>query len=162
MSTITLTVTQPPFQLISSNASLSSSQSLPPHLNRIYKQASHLFLTRQTQAALETLLPLVTPSNPSKEDPTQSSSAPIASATRGTRIKVWNLYISIINEIVEIGAEAGKKQFGSVRWKELVAKARDGSIWDEVVNQGYTGIESAVDADVVANLLVLKVKLPPF
>jgi len=115
-----------------------------------------LFLTRQTQAALETLLPLITPALLPSDDPTQQPSPPIASASRATRIKVWNLYISVVNEIVELGAEAGKKEFGSARWKELVVKAREGSIWDDVVNQGYNGIEGAVDADVVANLSVPK------
>lgn len=57
-----------------------------------------------------------------------------------------------------MGPEEGKRVFGLARWKKLVAKAREGSIWTEVVREGYAGMEGDVDADVVANLSVLTTK----
>jgi len=37
----------------------------------------------------------------------------------------------------------------------LVSKCRDGSVWDEVVRDGYAGVEGDVDPDVVVNLATL-------
>jgi hypothetical protein len=54
--------------------------------------------------------------------------------------------------VIDLGAEEGKHAFGSTRWKALVAKCRDGSVWEDVVRDGYGGIEGNVDADVVINL----------
>lgn len=81
--------------------------------------------------------------------------APIASASRTTRIKVWSLYLTILNAIVELGAEDGKAAFGTQEWRSLVSKVRDGGVWEEVVKNGYRGVEGDVDADVVINLATL-------
>jgi len=51
-----------------------------------------------------------------------------------------------------MSSEQGKRTFGSARWKELVAKARNGTIWEDVIQDGYAGVEGDVDADVVVNL----------
>jgi hypothetical protein len=71
------------------------------------------------------------------------------------RIKVWNLYITILSAIVELGPEDGKIQFGQKEWKAIASKVRDGGIWETVVQAGYGGREGAVDADVVYNLFVI-------
>lgn len=60
--------------------------------------------------------------------------------------------MSLLNSIAEMGYEEGKGMFGAARWKELTSKARDGSIWADVVDEGYNGAEGEVDAEVVANL----------
>lgn len=78
--------------------------------------------------------------------------APVAHASRGTRVKVWSFYLTFLNAVVELGPEEGKLAFGSARWKELVSKARDGSIWEDIVRDGYWGDEGAVDGEVVVNL----------
>jgi hypothetical protein len=80
--------------------------------------------------------------------------APVATASRGTRIKVWSFYLTFLNSVCELGPEEGKHAFGSVRWKQLVNKARDGTVWEDIVRDGYGGNEGAVDADVVINLYV--------
>jgi hypothetical protein len=54
--------------------------------------------------------------------------------------------------VVELGAEEGKHAFGSSSWKALVSKCRDGSVWEDVVRDGYAGVEGDVDAEVVVNL----------
>ncbi|KAB8349703.1 hypothetical protein FH972_023718 [Carpinus fangiana] len=134
-------------RLTSSVSSLSSSQS-SLSITQIYKHASNLFLTRRIQEALEAIQPLLKPAS-------DDSPAPIAAASRGARIKVWSLYCSMLNEVVEMGPEDGKRSFGAAQWKELAAKARDGTVWDDVVRDGYQGSEGDVDADVVATLATL-------
>ena len=37
-------------------------------------------------------------------------------------------------------------------WFVYLLECRDGSIWDNVVRDGYAGVEGDVDADVVINL----------
>ena len=78
--------------------------------------------------------------------------APVAHASRGTRVKVWSFYLTFLNAVVELGPEEGKLAFGSARWKDLVSKARDGSIWEDIVRDGYSGDEGSVDGEVVVNL----------
>lgn len=62
--------------------------------------------------------------------------------------------MTILNAIVELGPEDGKAAFGTMEWRELVRKVREGGFWEEVVREGYRGVEGNVDADVVINLYV--------
>lgn len=154
MSTTTLTSRDYP-RMYSSLSSLTSTHNQPPSVPRTYKQASQLFLTRRIPEALELLEPIITPSTPSSENDSDAdvpTAAPVASATKNARCKVWGLYVSILNEVVEFGAEDGKKAFGGARWRELAGKTRDGSVWEEVVRNGYAGSEGSVDIEVVALL----------
>lgn len=48
--------------------------------------------------------------------------------------------------------EEGKASFGTKEWRAICSKVRDGEIWEEVVRNGYHGIEGDVDSDVVINL----------
>lgn len=166
-STSTLTESNPTSRQISSVSSLSASQSAQPSsIARIYRQASQLFVTRRIKEALETLEPVIQRSELPRDDLNGESyeqsesriqeqqAALIASASRGARVKIWSLYISIVNEVVEMGPDAGKQTFGASRWKHFVTMARDGSLWTEIVDVGYTGAEGDVDAEVVANLCV--------
>lgn len=135
--------------LSASVSSLSSSSSRhTSHISKTYRQASTLFLTRRLPEALSTLLPLITPPEPlDNGDP-----APVAQASRTTRIKVWSLYLTILNAIVELEPDEGKDAFGQQEWRALCNKVRDGEIWEEVVRNGYHGVEGEVDSDVVINL----------
>jgi hypothetical protein len=139
--------------LSNSVGSLSSSRHQTSQIAKTYRQAAQLFLTRRLPEALSTIEPVITSSS-SEQNGDHPSSAPIASATRGTRIKVWGFYLTFLNAVVELGQEEGKHAFGSTKWKQLVNKARDGTVWEEVVRDGYGGIEGNVDADVVINLFV--------
>ncbi|KAK3045242.1 hypothetical protein LTS18_014249 [Coniosporium uncinatum] len=148
--------------LASSIGSLSSNhpRSQASNIAKSYRQAAQLFLTRRLPEALSTIEPVVTPQSTSSGQVNGDAAeheyvpAPIASASRGTRIKVWSFYLTFLNAVVELGPEEGKHAFGSSKWKALVQKARDGSIWDEVVRDGYHGSDGDVDADVVINLFV--------
>lgn len=68
---------------------------------------------------------------------------------------MWNLYITLLSAIVDLGPEDGKIEFGQKEWKVLASKVREGEVWEMIVRVGYRGMEGSVDADVVYNLLVL-------
>ncbi|KZF21530.1 hypothetical protein L228DRAFT_283682 [Xylona heveae TC161] len=155
---------------LSSSHLLSSSKHGSSSISKAYRQASTLFLTRRLSEALATIEPIV--DRPAVENHTDGSAEnnygnniaelpPIATASRGARVKVWSLYISIVNAIIELGPEDGKAVFGVKEWKTLSGKARDGSIWEEVVTNGYGGREGDVDADVVINLATLLLSHAP-
>lgn len=161
-----------------SRGSLASS-----NISKTYRQASTLFLTRRLPEALTTLLPLITPPHTEDDDSHSTNGgnkmnsvngtngtngtngngtpavvvepAPVASASRATRVKVWSLYLTILNAIVELEADEGKDAFGAQDWRVLCTKVRDGEVWEEVVRNGYHGAEGDVDADVVINLATL-------
>jgi len=143
--------------LSSSISSLSASRHQSSQIAKAYRQAAQLFLTRRLPEALSTIEPIITrapqdDANGKSHDGELVGYAPIATASRGTRVKVWSFYLTFLNAVVELGAEEGKHAFGSTRWKQLVSKCRDGSVWDDVVRDGYAGVEGDVDADVVVNL----------
>ncbi|KIW00647.1 uncharacterized protein PV09_07840 [Verruconis gallopava] len=141
--------------ILSSTGSLQASRHQTSHIAKTYRQAANLYLTRRLPEALSTIEAVITPQHSEHGNGNSHALAPIASASRGTRIKVWSFYLTFLNSVVELGPEEGKHAFGSVRWKQLVNKARDGTVWEDIVRDGYGGNEGAVDADVVINLATL-------
>ncbi|KAK2604270.1 hypothetical protein N8I77_007214 [Diaporthe amygdali] len=144
---------------ISSLGSPAAARHAASYVSKTYRQSSTLFLTRRLPEALSTITPLITITPPS---PTQSATAngttepaPVAKASRNTRIKVWTLYIAILNAIVALDPDEGKEALGTQEWRSLCAKVRDGDVWEEVVQNGYHGVEADVDSDVVINLATL-------
>lgn len=134
------------------------------NISKTYRQASTLFLTRRLPEALTTILPLIAPPGTDGDDSGSDKTvqpavviqpAPVSSASRTTRVKVWSLYLTILNAIVELEADEGKDAFGTQDWRALCTKVRDGEVWEEVVQNGYHGAEGDVDADVVINLATL-------
>ncbi|KAL6705489.1 hypothetical protein ACN47E_006754 [Coniothyrium glycines] len=147
-----------PRYLASSLSSLSASRQQSSQIAKAYRQAAQLFLTRRLPEALSTIEPIITPpalDGAHGHTAQLAGYAPVANASRSTRVKVWSFYLTFLNAVVELGADEGKHAFGSARWKQLVSKCRDGSIWDDVVRDGYAGVEGDVDADVVVNLATL-------
>lgn len=141
--------------LSASISSLSSSVSAARHsssyVSKTYRQASTLFLTRRLPEALSTIQPLITP--PASEDTNGvDEPAPVARASRTTRVKVWSLYLTILNAILELDPAEGKETFGAQEWRSICSRVREGEVWEEVVHNGYHGIEGNVDSDVVINL----------
>ncbi|KAI1384633.1 uncharacterized protein F4822DRAFT_415757 [Hypoxylon trugodes] len=144
--------------LSNSISSLASSTSARPSSNNIskaYRQASQLFLTRRLPEALSTVLPLITPTTETSDVNGLTEPAPVARASKSTRIKVWSLYLTILNAILELDSDEGKDAFGTQEWRTLCKKVRDGDVWEEVVQFGYHGVEGEVDSDVVINLATL-------
>ena len=125
-------------------------------ITRSLKHARDLFLERRLSEAFSTIKPLVTETRseatPEEEQEEANKSAPVASASRSSRVKVWSLYITLLNAVADLGPEEGKDAFGSKEWKSLVAKLKDGTVWEDVVNIGYGGFDGNVDTDVVINL----------
>nr|POE58982.1 hypothetical protein CFP56_24252 [Quercus suber] len=140
--------------LSTSLSNLSRSRSTNTFIVRAYRQATQLYLTRQFKDALDVLETIIVPQSLADAD-TEDDEAPIAQSSKGTRTKVWVFYLSIINAIIELGPEEGRAIFGIVRWRQIASKAREGTVWDEIVQNGYNGIEGDVDADVVVNLSTL-------
>lgn len=144
---------------LTSPSSTSTSISPTKICSKTYKKASQLYLTRRLLESFTTLQPIIT--NPSIQNGNQYTSdehstsvAPIATALGTWRIKVWNLYITLLSAIVDLGAEEGKNQFGQKEWKAIATQVREGAIWETVVQTGYQGREGSVDAEVVYNLSV--------
>lgn len=131
-----------------------SARAQASHIAKSYRQAAQLFLTRRLPEALSTIEPIITSPTPdlNASADTVKVLAPIATASKGTRVKVWSFYLTFLNAVIELGPEEGKHAFGSTRWRGMVNMVRDGSIWEEVVQSGYSGNEGAVDHDVVINL----------
>ncbi|OTA91623.1 hypothetical protein M434DRAFT_397140 [Hypoxylon sp. CO27-5] len=140
---------------ITSLASSTSSRPSSNNISKTYRQASQLFLTRRLPEALSTVLPLITPSAETSDVNGLTEPAPVARASRSTRIKVWSLYLTILNAILELDSDEGKDAFGAQEWRALCKKVRDGDVWEEVVQYGYHGVEGEVDSDVVINLATL-------
>ncbi|KAI9845245.1 MAG: hypothetical protein M1837_005001 [Sclerophora amabilis] len=144
--------------LSSSISSLSTSKSSrggSSEISRTYRQASSLFLTRRIAEALSALEPIIASSTHSPGQETRdgfADVAPIASASKSSRIKVWSLYLTILDAIINLGPEEGRNTFGSKTWRALLSKAQEGKVWEEIVQEGYGGVEGDVDADVVINL----------
>lgn len=140
-------------------SSASSASTSPAKLcSKTYKKASQLYLTRRLPESLASLQPIITVPTPQNEHLTNgdhaAAVAPIATAPSTWRIKVWNLYITLLSGIVDLGAEEGKSQFGQKEWKAIATQVREGGIWETVVQIGYRGREGSVDAEVVYNLSV--------
>ncbi|KAI0881875.1 uncharacterized protein GGS22DRAFT_51677 [Annulohypoxylon maeteangense] len=140
---------------ISSLASTTSSRPSSSNISKTYRQASQLFLTRRLPEALSTVLPLISPSSENADVNGLIEPAPVVRASRSTRIKVWSLYLTILNAILELDPDEGKEAFGTQEWRGLCKKVRDGDVWEEVVQFGYHGVEGEVDSDVVINLATL-------
>ena len=162
VTSVSTTHEDPSQYLATSIGSLSSQRAQSSWLAKTYRQAAQLYLTRRLKEALDAIEPVVLPetffsgnnSAASSDEDASRSIAPIAQSSRGTRVKVWSFYLTLINAIIELGPEEGKLALGSQRHKTLVSRARTGSVWDEVVRHGYGGNEGQVDGEVIANLYV--------
>ena len=126
-------------------------------ISKTFKYARDLFLQRRLSEAFATIEPLVTRTRsevlPDEDDSqAEPTLAPVASASRILRIKIWSLYITLLNAIADLGPEEGKEVFGNKEWKNVLTKVESGTVWEDVVNTGYAGLEGNVDIDVVINL----------
>ena len=147
-----------PRYLSSSHSSLYPHKKASSEFSRTYKHASQLYLTRRLYEAYETLQPVIKPvmesNGHTSEDEDEPISAPIATATTSQRIKLWSLYAALLNAIVDLGAEAGKQEFGQKLYREIVRIVETGDVWEQVVQDGYRGREASLDAEVVYNVYV--------
>lgn len=146
--------------LSSSVSSLHRPKKSTSEISKTYKHASQLYLTRRLAECYEVLQPVLHPvANAEKQNGHVSQSeddstprAPIASGSTSQRIKMWSLYATLLNTIVELGDEEGKRDFGSKLYREIVRNVQSGEVWEQVVRDGYMNREASVDAEVVYNL----------
>lgn len=135
-----------------------STSSLSPSklCSKTYKKASQLFLTRRLQEALVSLEPVITAKNGNDDQDVNGvdSVPPIGTVPATWRIKIWNLYVTLLSAIIDLGPEEGKAMIGQKEWKDISTQVRDGTIWEKVVQIGYQGREGSIDAEVVYNLYV--------
>ncbi|KAI5286457.1 hypothetical protein KEM54_006773 [Ascosphaera aggregata] len=142
-------------------------------MQRIYKEALELFVTRRLPASLEAINALVLP--PSLQPQHQreecmssggihgsgglpANAAAVSAAPANLRVKIWNLYITLLSAIVDLGTEDGSEEFGEDQWRAMASSVRNGRIWEYVVRAGYQGKEGLVDGDIVFNLATLLLK----
>lgn len=152
----TMTESMSSSQYLSSSRNSLTPKKASSEISKTYKHASQLYLTRRLVDAYEVLQPLITPSSKSnghaQSDDETPQQAPIATASTSQRIKIWSLYITLLNAIVDLGLEEGGSDFGPKEYRAIVKNVRDGEIWEQVVRDGYRGREGSVDAEVVYNL----------
>jgi hypothetical protein len=141
--------------LSTSISSLPSSKKASSEISRTYKHASQLYLTRQLAEAYEVLQPVIEPPKTTEDevqnDDEHTRLAPIASAGNSQRIKIWSLYVTLLNAIVDLGSDEGRRDFGK-EYNNILRNVQSGGIWEQVVRNGYQGREGSVDAEVVYNL----------
>lgn len=144
--------------LSSSHSSLNSSKKASSEISKTYKHACELYLTRRLAEAYEALQIVIKPAEQSNgyshstED--NAPTSPIATASTSQRIKVWSLYATLLNAIVDLGNDAGNQEFGQKQYRDIVRLVQSGDVWDQVLKDGYRGREESVDAEVVYNLYV--------
>lgn len=142
--------------LSSSQSSLRESKRASSEISKTYKHASQLYLTRRLAESYEVIQPIIKPPTKSEDDTTDGDepapTAPIALASTSHRIKIWSLYITLLNAMVDLGPEEGRSLFGSKEYGVVVRGVQNGDIWEQVVRDGYQGREGSVDAEVVYNL----------
>ena len=143
--------------LSSSHSSLNGLKKASSELSRTYKHASQFYLTRRLGEAYEVLQNVITPPNEPQNEPQSDEEAsrplaPIAAGTASQRIKIWSLYITLLNAVLELDSDQAKQEFGQKEYKSICGRVRDGKIWEQVVHDGYGGREDSVDAEVVYNL----------
>lgn len=131
-------------------------------ISKTYKHASQLYLTRRLFECYKALQPVIRPTpkadghngHISASDDDSIPSTRIASASTSQRIKIWSLYATLLNAIVDLGDEEGKQDFGNKLYREIVRNVQSGEVWEQIVKDGYMGREASVDAEVVYNLYV--------
>lgn len=146
--------------LSSSVTSLHRSKKSTSEISKTYKHASQLYLTRRLFECYEVIQPVIRPppkdgkgsGNVSQSEDESAPRAPIALASTSQRIKIWSLYATLLNTVIELGDDEGKRDFGNKLYRELVRSVQSGEVWEQIVRDGYMGREANVDAEVVYNL----------
>ncbi|KAL8824171.1 MAG: hypothetical protein Q9191_005243, partial [Dirinaria sp. TL-2023a] len=121
-------------------------------ISKLLTQAKNLYSTKQFVQAYTALQRLITrPHDKDQESPKTESagSAPIAKAKCSLRIKVWCLYLSVLSEIIDSEPIDFRSAFGGGEYDSLKSKIVNGSVWEQVIQDGYEGDLGSVDGAVV-------------
>ena len=99
------------------------------------------------------LRPILTPkANGYSQESDSQDQASISTAATSQRIKLWNLYITVLSSIADLSYDEGATEVGHKEYKEIRSHVQNGGIWEQVVRDGYKGREGSVNAEVVYNL----------
>ena len=123
-------------------------------ISKIYKRASTLFLTRQLKEAHSLLTSLIDGAADASSNGFTTNIA-LIDATRNQRVKIWCLYLSLIDELLKVGPVQGATFVGLKNWSSLKESVTDSTVWDYVTKQGYQGRQASVDEEVIASLVAL-------
>ncbi|TGZ80921.1 hypothetical protein EX30DRAFT_371938 [Ascodesmis nigricans] len=110
--------------------------------SKAYKNSTNLFLTRRLGEAMQGLLPII------DAEPGALNQCP-----KALRIKLWSLYLAIMDAAAKMTPSEGKAMWGAQEWPQLVARIRSGEVWEEA-NRSY-GDEGRVDPEVIVTLATL-------
>ena len=123
-------------------------------LAQVYDQAATYFITRRPSEALSLLCTAIFPAPVDHGIPFNfglAEFAPVAGAPRKLRIKIWSLFISCLDALALIEGD-GVQVARPTRYRDLLTKVRDGTVWDVVVQRGYREQRDSVDPEVVISL----------
>lgn len=115
---------------------------------KIVRETTNLYLTRSLREANQLFESLLIPEELIDALPTTS----IAKASPKDRLKAWRLYIALLDAIVDLGSEEGRRQFGHSEWDSILGKVKTTALWSDIVHTGYCGIEGSVEDVLVVEL----------
>ena len=124
-------------------------------ISKLLTQAKNSYSTKQFVQAYTALQPLITSASYKEDGDSKTNStgsAPIAKAKYSLRIKVWCLYLSVLSEIIDSDSSDPQCALASDEYDLLKSKFVNGSIWEQVIQDGYEGEVAKVDGAVVQAL----------
>ncbi|OLL23261.1 hypothetical protein NEOLI_000851 [Neolecta irregularis DAH-3] len=114
-----------------------SADSLP--VSRAYSTSSQQFLTKQLPQSFLTIRPYLSSS----------------SASYSWKVKIWKLYITILDTAAKASQEEGKKVWGRGEWSRVMRLAKYNAVWDEC-EQAFG--QNDMDLDVVTALIMVSLR----
>lgn len=126
-------------------------------LSKKYRKARNLFLTQQFAEAFSEIGLTLEPGEWFEGDVHDGegkslSRVPILFAKKSVRVKIWSLYLTLLNTFRKAGNDQAGVWVGARRWKGLYASLCDGSIWQNVLHVGYADNEHAMDHEITVAL----------
>jgi len=114
-----------------------SADSLP--VSRAYSTSSQQFLTKQLPQAFLTIRPYLSSS----------------SVSYSWKVKIWKLYITILDTAAKASQEEGKKVWGRGEWLRVMRLAKYNAVWDECE---HAFGQNDMDLDVVTALIMVSLR----
>jgi len=124
-------------------------------ISKDYDLAQGYFSSKQFREAydiLETLISLPKPKAGDVEDSALAGKSPVTTAKSSLRVKVWVLYLKLLDALIGSGSNERVAEFGRATWREITSRVQDSTIWKQVLQDGYGGILANVEAEVVWKL----------
>ena len=122
-----------------------------------YKRARDFYLVQQFGEAFDEISSLLNDNNVFVADldngpGSARTQAPVFHANMGLKVKIWSLYLTLLNTLRDVGGQKASAYVGAQRWQRLSESLHNGSIWQHVVDVGFAGDEQVMDIDIVIAL----------